>query len=351
MTMAASTRRDLYSANGSTTVFAYTFRIDSSSHLRVAVLETDGSTTESTEGVDYEVDGVGDDGGGNVTFTTAPENGATVILRGVHPRTQAVRFKNRGSFSPDSHELAVDSIVQQVQELTEQMARVPKCPESESTAIGDLPSKTERASGYLGFDSDGDPIAVAAAIDTALVSPFIETLLDDVDAAAARSTLGVTGGGGGSFTWLDDQTGPAPEIVYQSGMRWARFMAGETQKMRGVVTVPSDYTSGQAFLRLKAASPSAANTFLIQAVATLVRVGLDAYDSTTNQRTTTNSALTNTVAKQLREVSLDISDGSSQINGVAIIAGSIILVEVSRGTDTDTADVDVLLDGAEVKFG
>ncbi len=55
----------------------------------------------------------------------------------------------------------------------------------------ELPSAEERASSFLAFDSSGNPIASDGGIDPAVpVSVFAATLLDDANAAAARTTLG-----------------------------------------------------------------------------------------------------------------------------------------------------------------
>lgn len=55
---------------------------------------------------------------------------------------------------------------------------------------GDLTLPESRAGNFLAFDADGDLIASAGTTEVP-VSAFMETLLDDPTAAAARTTLGV----------------------------------------------------------------------------------------------------------------------------------------------------------------
>ena len=129
------------------------------------------------------------------------------------------------------------------------------------------------------------------------------------------------------------------------------FGAGLAQELYASIKVPQSYNAGAAIkVYVSAYSPSSSNTQLLQAQSTLIRPASTAFDSTTNQRTTTNAALTNTVAKQLREHILDITHTDGTINSVAVAAGDIIKVKLYRGTDSDTDDVRLVSNGTDVKF-
>lgn len=160
-----------------------------------------------------------------------------------------------------------------------------------------------------------------------------------------------SGGGGAGFVWRDlGGTAPVSGPEENGELPWY-FGAGLAQELYAAVKVPQSYSAGtQIKIYVSAYSPSSSNTILMQAQSTLIRKDTDAFDSTTNQRTSTNSALTNTVAKMIREFVLDVTDASGQINSVAVSAGDIIKVRLYRGTDSDTADLRMLPNATDVKF-
>ena len=88
----------------------------------------------------------------------------------------------------------------------------------------------------------------------------------------------------------------------------------------------------------------------MQTVATLIRKGTDAVTSTTNQRTCTNSAVTLSAGtvNVPQELALDLTSSTGQINGVAVSPGDLIIVKLTRGTDTATSDLRAIVYGAEV---
>lgn len=159
------------------------------------------------------------------------------------------------------------------------------------------------------------------------------------------------GGGGAGFTWKA-LAGTAPIESEENSEQVYLFGNGLAQELYASVKIPNGYTAGgQIFIYVSGYSPSSSNTVLMKAQATLIRKDTDAFDSTTNQRTTTNSALTNDLANELQEWILDITDSSGQINGVAVSAGDVVKVRLYRdAADTDTADLRLLPNATDVKF-
>jgi hypothetical protein len=158
-----------------------------------------------------------------------------------------------------------------------------------------------------------------------------------------------TGGAGGSFQWFSDSAN-APTETVEFNQKVYKFSAGLGQTIYGLIQVPSSYISGSPISVVIAQyTASTSNTQLMTAVASLIR-STDPAGSATNQRTTTNTALTNTIANQVRRVTLDVTDSTGKINGVSVSAGDQIEVALSRGTDTDTDDIRLRGYATEVTF-
>lgn len=95
MSVPNQTPYNIYTANGLTTVFAYEFYLISASDIQVTI-----NGNEVTSG--YTVSGVGNTGGGEVTFLTAPANGATVIFERVTPTYRLTDYQDNGDLLADT---------------------------------------------------------------------------------------------------------------------------------------------------------------------------------------------------------------------------------------------------------
>lgn len=150
--------------------------------------------------------------------------------------------------------------------------------------------------------------------------------------------------------WIEGASAPSPVVEF--GAQTFSWIAGQTQTLTSTVTVPAAYASGaQIKLRVKFFSSGfVSGNDLMRTVATLIRTGTDAMSSTTNQRTSTNTAVTPAGSNIPYLVSFDLTDTSGQINGVAVSAGDQVLVSLSRSTDTDVADIHGLVWTAEATY-
>lgn len=195
MTISAGYTPDSYAGNDVTLTFAVSFPFFEEDELEVVLL-TDATGVEAAQvlNTDYTVTG-GAQGlalaaTGSVIMEVEPATGETLVIHRTTDREQQLDLTRGGPLAPNSMEGSLDRAIMLDQEDNEGIGRSLQVPKSDDATLDmELPSEVDRASTYLGFDSDGEPIALAAPTSTALTTSFTETLLDDANAAAARTTL------------------------------------------------------------------------------------------------------------------------------------------------------------------
>ena len=167
MTVSSTTKRNSYSGNGSTTVFAYSFKIFDDDDITV-ILRTDSTGSESvqTKTTHYSVSGVGSASGGNITFVSAPASGITVVLLRETAQTQATDYTPNDPFPAASHEDALDKITLMVQDQQDELDRSLKLSRTNTmTSTEFTVGASTRANKILAFDSSGE-LAVTQEIGT-----------------------------------------------------------------------------------------------------------------------------------------------------------------------------------------
>jgi hypothetical protein len=201
---------------------------------------------------------------------------------------------------------------------------------------------------YFDLDELGGHPANPAASKRRLY--FYNNLLYQKDSGGTATPIGSGGGGGGGLI-LTEPDGLAPLKEEEYGVDVFKFTDGGGEELHVYMKVPESYIAGtQIKLFFGSYSPSAANTFLMQLNAGLIRVNNDAIDSPAASRDSTNTALTNTVAKQYRKIECDVTDANGQIGGFSAQAGDMLLIKIKRGSGTDTDDVRFLPSSLEPKF-
>ena len=136
------------------------FFIPTSTDIEVIVRSSTGTETVKSEGTgstNYSITGVGNSGGGTVTFVTAPASGETVVLRRNTAKTQATDYVANDPFPAESHESALDKLTIIGQDLQEQVDRSIKLSRTNTmTSTEFTVGSTDRANKILAFDSSGE---------------------------------------------------------------------------------------------------------------------------------------------------------------------------------------------------
>ena len=168
MTISTTTIKNSYNGNGSTSAFNYTFKISAESEMQVIIRSASGTETVKSLTTHYTISGVGNAGGGAVTFQSAhiPVSGETVILRRVTAQTQAMDLIDNDPMSADTIENAHDKSIAIAQELQEQIDRSIKLSRTNTmTSTEFTVDAATRANKILAFDSSGE-ISVTQELGT-----------------------------------------------------------------------------------------------------------------------------------------------------------------------------------------
>ena len=252
MTISSTSNKKTYTGNGSTTEFAYDFKILDSSHLKVITRLIASPYTEltKTETTHYSISGVGSASGGTVTFVSAPADTLQVILLRETPQTQLTDWIENDPASSQNFEDAVDKAMMSIQDMQETLGRTLKV----SKTVTDLttPEFSEpasaRADKLLAFDSDGDELTVT----TGRVSSV----------SISTSTVGVTNGASGSGTGSASFTSSTGALALTLGLP-----TGNTGMMGGVSmqysTTTSDADPGAGFIRFNNGSLNSATIMYV----------------------------------------------------------------------------------------
>lgn len=200
MSVSSLVNRQSYTGDGSSTSFPTVFPFFLASDILVieTVIATGVQTTKALT-TDYTVigggavvtNGVSSPSTGTVVANTAPPSTVTWTLIRDTALTQLVTHTNNDPLPAASIDNPLDRLTLSAQRSREISARSLRQPDGDTATIATIPPKVTRASMFAAYDGNGDPIAAAGtSANLGPVSTFINTLLDDADAATARATLG-----------------------------------------------------------------------------------------------------------------------------------------------------------------
>ena len=160
MTVSSTTVKSTASGDGSTTQFAYTFKIFANTDLEVIIrTNSTGAETTKTLSTHYTVAGVGAASGGSITFTSGnvPISGETVVIRRNVPQTQAIDYIANDPFPAETHEEGLDRVTMVAQQVSEESDRAIKLSRTNTMNSTEFTvGATERAGKVLAFDTSGE---------------------------------------------------------------------------------------------------------------------------------------------------------------------------------------------------
>ena len=204
MTVETTTNRVSYSGSGTTGPFSVPFYFLEDDDLTV-IKTTIADGTEETLALttDYTVSGAADPDGGSVTLVASLSSAYKLVIIRDPDRLQSAAYPRNDPFPAATHERAMDKLTMLAQRLRDLVDRSFRLSDGDTSGISLILSNLG-AGKLIAVNAAGDGIeSVAAAdVDLATVSTYILTLLDDANAAAARTTLGAAALGANTFTGL-----------------------------------------------------------------------------------------------------------------------------------------------------
>lgn len=299
MTVSTTTNRAGFVCNGVTYQFPFDFKILAESDLQVYLYNTiTRLTSQLTLNVDYTVEIASPGPGGTVTLIGAygppcppgviPGAQYTLTILRAMPRTQEIDFVNGDDLDEQNIEGMGDRITMMVQELDNKMARTLAFPPTSGISNISVPDPVPGA--FLRWNLSGNGLENATYVDPTLItisdywravidggdtlpealtamgldpslstltlpdnvtiSDFIKTLLDDNDAAAARTTLGLPAN-------LETLTLPASTTISD----FMKTLLDDTTAAAARMTLGSNYEGmwgGKVYHGLKIIRPTVA---------------------------------------------------------------------------------------------
>lgn len=146
-----------YVADGEQTVYVYPFPIFASEDLQVSF---NGARQYSG----FSITDAGESAGGTVVFDAAPAADIIVILKRVMPLERLTDFVEGGEFSAQAINTELDFLTAALQQIERENDQMLRYPETETSSSFAIPEKSSRAGRALGFDENGDPLALTANI-------------------------------------------------------------------------------------------------------------------------------------------------------------------------------------------
>lgn len=151
-----------YTASGTDTIFEYPFPIFASEDLKVSL-----NGAEQVSG--FTILGAGDTAGGSVVFDAPPANGTIIALIRDLPIERVTDYLEGGNFSATSINTELDYMIAAIQQIGRENDTMLRYADTEEPAGVSLPERSLRANRALGFDGNGNPIAVS--LEGSMASP------------------------------------------------------------------------------------------------------------------------------------------------------------------------------------
>ncbi len=188
----AVTRRVVYDGSSGLGPYAFNFEILDQNDINVYF-----NTTLLTITTDYTVT-INANGKGSVSIVTGgsvpstPVAADQITIIGSRDIERTTDFVTAGDLRAAALNEQLDALTIFDQQISERVDRSVQFPSYEPAGLNyTVPDVDDRKNKYLAFDNNGELTSTAGTTSDIIVSSFGGTLIDDVNASAARTTLGL----------------------------------------------------------------------------------------------------------------------------------------------------------------
>lgn len=197
MTVATTANKITYVGDGSTTVFPYTFANPSALDIIVYFTSASGVITDVTSAATVTVNAAIAPNptpvGGSVVYNPSGSPialGTSLTIFRSLAEVQDTSLVNQGTSYPQVIEEALDYLTMTVQQIQELNGRAIVVAPSDPVPLP-LPPVAQRALLLMGFDSLGNPIAVASQTGSVPISSAMIPVVSAATLASARTAMGL----------------------------------------------------------------------------------------------------------------------------------------------------------------
>lgn len=194
MTVSTTTDRVQYNGNGTTTVFAFSNKVFSASHLVVTLTSAAGVDTVQTITTNYTVTIASDFNSANVTMNVAPASGEKLTIQRVVPLTQLTDYTDNNDFPMETLERDLDLTAMRDQQVNTNNSLTVKFP---ATYFGTVPLMPSTVTGdrYLKTNTAGTAFEFGELVASGVITvpvPVNQGGTGATTAGGALTNLGVT---------------------------------------------------------------------------------------------------------------------------------------------------------------
>jgi len=339
MTISTNDLREEYTATASQTVFSFDFRVFADTDVTVYQTASGSAFNDASDIITaYTVSrNANQDSspGGSITLDSGATVGDRITIVSAIPESRTTDYQVGGAFDPDTVDDDMDRILSVAKQASAKAGRAMLAPASEQNA-GDLalPDSSARSDKLLGFNSSGDPEAVAYTQSTVTSTDVRNLLGDNVRTFSLSYTSGSGGITSSSVNTTFDTTLVAGDVIetthYDSNKTAG---SGAKWQFTGTTTLAKAGTVNADGFVYDSIGKQYQNAELEPSVSHWGALG----DGSTDDTTAIQSAITSAAPK----IRL-IGGATSMVAGLTAVANQIIegdgettILKLASGSDDD----------------